>query len=173
MPTRTEEVASEAMGALKAAKSTFEGLHGVFKKLAEEHGKVSALLMRVKLASDVNVRRRLFPEIRAQLLAHERGELREVYPVFANHAELAPRALRHAEEAAELEQLLDRLSTADFAALSWKEMFDTLVDRVSRHAREEENDYFPAAEKLLGKEEAERLERRYEATKAEVLRQSA
>jgi hypothetical protein len=33
MPTRIEEVASKAMGGLKAAKAAVEGLHGVFRKL--------------------------------------------------------------------------------------------------------------------------------------------
>lgn len=50
-------------------------------------------------------------------------------------------------------------------------MFDRLVEQVARHTREEESDYFPAAQRVFGANEAERLERRYEATKAEIMRQ--
>ena len=171
MPTRTEEAASKVMGGVKATKATIEGLHGVFKKLAEEHGQVTALLLRVKMSSDADVRRNLFPEIRSQLLAHEKGELREVYPVFMDHPDLQGRAHDHDREAGELEQLLDRHNGTAFEEKSWKDMFDRLVELVSHHTEEEENEYFPAGERVLGQEEAERLESRYEAAKAEAMRQ--
>src|SRR5579884_4353382 len=80
MPTRTEQIASKAMGAMKVAKATVKGLGGVFRKLSQEHGEVTALLMRVKRSSDVEVRRSLFPDIRRELLCHEKAELEVVYP---------------------------------------------------------------------------------------------
>jgi len=56
MPNPAEELASKAMGAMKVGKATIEGLTGIFRKLAQEHGEVSALLMRVKSSSDPQVR---------------------------------------------------------------------------------------------------------------------
>lgn len=173
MSNRTEEAASKVAGAVKATKATFEGLHGVFRRLAEEHGQVSALLKRVKLSSDADTRRRLFPDIRLQLLAHEKGELREVYSVFMGYPELAPMAADHEEEAGKLEQLLDRLKAMDVEEASWKELFDTLVGLVQQHVEEEEKHYFPAGERVLGEEEAERLERRYLDAKAQAVAHSA
>jgi hypothetical protein len=52
MPTRTEEIASKGMGAAKTVKAAVEGLHGVFKRLTQEHAELAALLMHVKTTSD-------------------------------------------------------------------------------------------------------------------------
>ncbi len=56
MPNTFEKAASKTMGAVKVVKATFKGLDGVFKKLMEEHGEVSALIMRVSASSDSSVR---------------------------------------------------------------------------------------------------------------------
>ena len=89
MPTRTEQAASKVMGAAKKAKGTLEGLTGVFKTLMEEHGEVSALLLRVKASDDPETRTRLWPTIRRELLAHEKGELAIVYPMYAQYPAIA------------------------------------------------------------------------------------
>jgi hemerythrin superfamily protein len=143
-----------------------KGLHGVFKRLTEEHGEVSALLMRVKSTSDPGVRSRLFPDIRRELLAHETGERRAVYPAFRQYPELAGIGDEHEAEAKLLEQALDQLATTDCADASWGTRFELLVKLVKRHTEEEENRYFPEASRILGKEESERLEAEYMAAKA-------
>ncbi len=171
MPTRTEEVASKAVGAMKAAKATVEGLSGVFKQLTREHGEVSAMLLRVKTSSSVDIRRDLFPTIRAELLSHEKCELREVYPAFRLRPELESIAADHDCEARELEQILDELTATPYEAEPWELRFNELVELVNHHTKEEENDYFPKANRVLGKEEAELLEGRYLKAKAEVMAQ--
>jgi len=169
MPTRMEEMASKGMGVAKEIKATFEGLHGVFKKLMEEHGEVTALLLRVKGSSDVEVRRNLFPKIHAELLSHEKGELADVYPVFRENAELATFADAHDREAGEIERMLDELSALPYADEGWGGKFERLVELVSHHVEEEEGEYFPKAEKILGEEKAEEMLPRFEATKEKVL----
>ena len=77
MTNPLEEIASRAMGAAKGVKATFAGLTGVFKQLAEEHGEVSALLLRVKNSKD--------PEVRAEEVEREHrrrqiGEAAHVVP---------------------------------------------------------------------------------------------
>jgi hypothetical protein len=172
MPNRMEQAASKAMGAIKTAKATIEGLSGVFKQLTKEHGEVTALLMRVKMSSDVRVRRELFPKIRSELLSHEKGELREVYPAFRQHAELEGIAAEHEKEAGQMERMLDELSAITYEDASWPAKFAKLADAVAHHAKEEENEYFPAANDLFGKDEAERIGARYLRAKAETQRSS-
>jgi hemerythrin superfamily protein len=167
MPNRTGELASKAMGAMKSVKATFEGLTGVFKQLTHEHGEVTALLLRVKMSSDPKVRRELFPKIRTELMAHERGELEVVYPAFLRYPELESIARHHQAEAGELEQLLAQLGTFTYDDQDWVITFNKLVERVSHHAKEEENTFFPAAQRIFGREETERLNTRYLAVQAE------
>ncbi len=166
MPNRVEKVASEVMGAVKAAKATIETLPGVFKQLTREHGEVTALLLRVKMTSDVKVRRELFPKIREALLAHEKGELAVVYPAFREHEDLAAYAEMHEREAGALEHMLERLNRLPYEDRQWGPAFAELVDTVGRHAREEEDQYFPVASKTLGRDVAERMKIRYLAMKA-------
>jgi hypothetical protein len=166
-----EEVASKVVGGMKAAKATFEGLSGVFKQLTQEHGEVTALLIRVKMTSDAGVRRNLFPKIRSDLLAHERGEMREVYPAFSQHPDLEGMARNHDAEAGQLERALDELSATDYGDESWGTKFERLVGLVEHHTKEEEDDYFPAANRILGKDEAERLKSRYLDAKAQAAQQ--
>jgi hypothetical protein len=171
MPSRVEEMASKAMGAMKAVKATVEGLSGVFKQLTKEHGEVSALLMRVKLSSDLQVRRDLFPTIRRELLAHEMGEMREVYPTFDVHPELKAMVTEHDREAREIEQILSELYATAYDAEGWAPRFGQLVEAVKHHTSQEEKEYFPKANRILGKEQVERMQARYEACKAGVLKE--
>jgi Hemerythrin HHE cation binding domain len=168
MPNSAEKIASKAMGAMKTVKATAEGLTGVFKHLATEHGEVTALLLRVKTSSDVEVRKELFPEIRSELVSHEKAELREVYPAFEKHVELEAMAKDHEKEAGDLEQLIEELHAMPFDDAGWETKFAELADLVADHAREEEDEYFPVAQGILGKEEADRLLQRFERAKAKV-----
>ena len=168
MTNRMEELASKAMGTAKAAKAALAGLHGVFKQLEMEHGEVSALLMRVKMSSDPKVRVELFPTIRNQLLAHEEGELKNVYPIFKQHPETAHIAEEHANEASELRQQLDRLSATAIDSDVWQTQFERLVELVTHHVKEEESEYFPAGQRAFGDRTDEMLSA-YLSTKQRLL----
>src|SRR5262245_17529982 len=74
MTSKIEEMAAKAVGVAKAAKATLEGFDGVFRHIVQEHGEVSALLMRLKLSSDPDTRRELWSDIRKELLSHEQAE---------------------------------------------------------------------------------------------------
>jgi hypothetical protein len=167
MPNRTQEVASKAAGAMKAVKATVKGFSGIFKQLTREHGEVSALLRRVKMTSDPQVRRELYPTIRSELLSHERGELRAVYPAFLQYKELEGIARAHEQEAGQLERLITELDAIAYDDDAWGHAFTKLVELVMQHTKEEENEYFPKANRILGQDVANRLQADYEATKAE------
>ena len=169
MPNRVEELASHAMGVVKATKAKIKGLTGVFERLSREHGEVTALLLRVKASSDPKVRAELFPKIRAELLSHEKGELLDVYPAFREYAELVRFADEHDREAQDLQRQLGLLEQTDFADKAWPERFSRLVELVSRHVKEEENSFFPAASRVIGREGSERMLASYERTKTSAM----
>jgi len=156
---------SKTTGAIKGVKARIDGLSGVFRTLAEQHGEVSALLMRQQGNADD---RTLWPEIRKQLLSHERAELREVYPVLAEHADLVDFCEQHAREARELEALIDKLDVVT-ADQRWSDLFDELCDRVMSHADEEEKDIFPRAQQIIGSKGAADLDVAFKATQKEIL----
>ena len=172
MPNQLENMASEAAGAIKATKAKVEGLTGVFAQLVREHGEVSALLVRVKASHDPQVRRELFPEIRAQLLSHEKGELSEVYPEFAKNEQLAPFAGEHEREARELEQKIEDIGKINYDDERWPGLFSELEEMVSQHVKEEEGTFFPAASRTFGRDESERILGRYQIAKDDAMKRA-
>jgi hemerythrin superfamily protein len=165
MPTAVESTGSKLMGAAKDIKATFKGLTGVFKHLMEEHGKVSALLKRVKASSEESVRAELYPTIRKELLAHEKGEVTAVYPVLAQFAETTGIAAEHAEEANELQAAIAAVDALAFSDPNWGPTFERLVALVDAHVKEEEDEYFPKAQDVIGEDQAKALLPRFEQAK--------
>jgi hemerythrin-like domain-containing protein len=153
------------MGAAKDVKATFKGLTGVFKHLMEEHGKVAAMLKRVSASSDVKVRREVYPTIRSELLAHEKGEVDAVYPELARFPETSAIAAQHAQEAQQLQAAIRAVDELPFDSASWSSAFERLVALVESHVKEEETEFFPKAQKVIGDDAAAALLPRFEAAK--------
>jgi hypothetical protein len=167
MPTRIDSFVSHAMGKMKAVKARIGGLHGVFATLAEQHGEVTALIMRCKNHPDR--RSDLWPTIRAELLSHERAEMSEVFPELRTHAETRPLADHHDVEAGQLEALIDLIDATDISSDGWGTSFAELADMVGKHAQEEETETFPAAQKVLGDDLVKRLDERFVRAKQRIL----
>jgi hemerythrin superfamily protein len=165
MPNRMDSMLSKGAGMMKGFKARLEGLTGVFKTLAEQHGEVAAMLKR--LQSKPEKKAELWPEIRRELLSHERGEMREVYPVLRQHVQTRALAEHHDQEAAELERLIERIDAA--AGDEWLAHYHQLVDMVIHHANEEESTIFPKAQEAIGDQVAKDLEPRFLAAKQQVM----
>jgi len=161
-----DSMIAKGSGVANAIDARLHGLSGVFKTLAEQHGEVGALLKRVRANPDK--RADLWPKIRQELLSHEKGELREVYPVLRQYAETRAMAERHDQEASALSALIDRLDAIAISTNEWGAQFDQLVDMVMRHVDEEEHQIFPAAMKALGAERAKEIEPRFLAAKQQL-----
>src|SRR3977135_2466990 len=71
MPNRMDSMLSKGAGVMKGVKARLEGLTGVFKTLAEQHGEVTAMLKR--LQSKPEKKAELWPEIRRARLAQQGG----------------------------------------------------------------------------------------------------
>jgi hypothetical protein len=158
---------SHAMGKMKAVRARIGGLHGVFATLAEEHGEVMALIDRCKNHTDR--RADLWPTIRSELLSHERAEMSEIYPELRTRAETRPLADHHDVEAGQLESLIDLIDATDMGSEGWGTSFAELADMVNRHAKEEEKEIFPAAQRALGDDLVKRLDDRFVRAKQRVL----
>ncbi|HYP89674.1 MAG TPA: hemerythrin domain-containing protein [Polyangiaceae bacterium] len=165
MPNAVERAASELAGVAKDVKAGFKGLTGVFMHLMEEHGKVGALVKRVSLTSDIEVRSKLYPTIRSELKSHEQGELKAVYPELSAYPETAAIAAAHAHHASELEAAIAELDALSFNSAGWTSAFERLAKLVEEHVAIEEKEYFPLAQKVLGEERAKEMLPAFEAAK--------
>lgn len=166
MPSSMDTMIAKGTGVVKSMEARLNGLVGVFRTLAEQHGEVSALMKRVK--NDTDKRADLWPKIRLELVSHEKGELREVYPVLRDLPETRALADRHEAEATELSTLIDRINATPIASEEWGRFFSQLVDMVENHADEEEQTIFPEAQKAIGAARARELEPKFLATKKQI-----
>jgi hemerythrin superfamily protein len=167
MPTRTDQLVSKGMEKAKAVKATATGISGVFKTLMKEHGEVSGLLSRAQ--KNAEKRADLWPQIRRELLSHERGELRVVYPVLREHEETREFADQHEADAAKLESQINKIDGAAIESTSWGEQFDRLVELVKEHVTDEESEFFPAAMDAIGDERANELDSQFLQVKKSIL----
>lgn len=170
MTHKVEELASKALGVIKGAQAAFEGYGGVFRHLVREHGEASALLMRLKLTTDPKVRGEVWPLARRELLAHEEAETRVVYPALRGRAETREMAAEHDRDAQDLQQAIEEVNALAFDAAQWQPSLERLIQLVQEHVRDEEEEYFPIADRAFEDSSTELLQR-FEKAKAEALRQ--
>jgi len=159
---------SHGLGKVKAMKARLSGLVGVFKTLAQQHGEITVLLELAKVSD--NKFKELWPQIRRELLSHEKAEVREVFPVLRAYAATRALADRHDAEATELEQLIARVDKLAVDSPERRDVFQQLVDTGLKHTREEETEMFPKAQGVIGKQEAEALDARFLAAKRQIAR---
>jgi hemerythrin superfamily protein len=167
MTTSMDKIVSTGKGKLKGVKARLDGLTGIFKTLTAEHGEVSALLERAK--DSVERRAELWPTIRAQLLSHERGEIRELYPVLRSMDATAELADHHDAEAKDMEDMILDLDHLPITTDAWGLLFDQLADAVLHHAEEEETEMFPQAQAALGEALTQELDAKFRLTKQQLL----
>lgn len=168
MPVHIDNVAAKVKGKAKVLKGVIEGLSGIFTTLMEEHGQISALLRRVQTSPDPGVWSELFPTIREELLAHERGELAVLYPLFRRYEATAELGLQHESEERALEALIDSLAEMEVDDPHWSSRFQRLVSQVHKHFAEEEDEFFPVA-RMTFAAESDALDAAYHAKKQAII----
>lgn len=170
MSNPIEEAAAKAAGKFAAVQATVRGLRGVFRKLAEEHREVAVLLKRAGTAPDPIKRSKLWARVRAEMTAHERAELQEVYPDVEAHPALCDVVTVHELEAKELTKLVAKVDGTKTESTQWALLLGAVEQVWLRHTDREENQFFPRIQGVIGNTRAEHLEVRYIATKQALMR---
>lgn len=163
---KAAEIWSRVKGTARNARAALYGEPGIFSRLEREHGKVGALLLRASVTSEVETRQELYPIIRAELLAHLRGEEQELYPVLEQYAETRNLAEAAREEHREVERTLHQLDALDFDAEQWPLVMEQLRVAVERHVQHEERELFPPARRIIGWGRSRMMEERYAEARA-------
>jgi hypothetical protein len=73
------------------------------------------------------VRKDLYPTIRRELLAHEKGEVEAVYPALAQIPETRSVAMRHHDDAKELEAGVTAVDALAFGDANWGAAFEQIA----------------------------------------------
>lgn len=118
------------------------------------------------LDSDLEVRRRLWSELKRDLLAHHEAEEETL---FAALVQLGPESrhesLHAVSEHGEHKKVLEQMQDLAIDDPAWHEKLAELRHDVEHHLEEEETDVLPLASDRLSREESASLVRRYQQTR--------
>jgi hypothetical protein len=122
----------------------------IFESLRSDHVIQRDLATRlIKTHGDSDARKRLFQELKLEMMSHEKAEERYFYiPLL--ESDLTQEKARHSiSEHHELDEFIEDLQAMDFSASSWLVTAKKLEARLHHHLDEEEHEIFQLAGKAL------------------------
>lgn len=138
------------------------GLHGVFKRLADEHALLKMQFWAVVTTHDVEQRRERWHKLRARLVFHEQAEL-QLLRELEWHPGLIELVDARENEAEGLLELVGRVDADIGNEASCKRAIRALWAAFSRQTERNEAYYFPVIQHALGEVMCEALDSRYSA----------
>jgi hemerythrin superfamily protein len=140
--------------------------------LTKDHEGVRKLLKRLDATKSGAQRKALFEKVRDEVLVHSQIEEEIFYPAFRSAAEGKEdgKLFFEAKEEHHLVDLvLDELAAGDAEGAPYAAKCKVLKDLIEHHAEEEEDEMFPRARKLMGKEALADIGRRLAERKRELV----
>jgi hemerythrin-like domain-containing protein len=132
--------------------------------LTKDHRLVSGMIATLEMTPRLNsmVRRRLFEQIRTNVMVHAQAEEEILYPVMRNlmfmHGE--SRVDESYREHQQIKDLLNDLQRMDPNTDAFDNKFEDFKSEIQHHVEEEENEMFPVVRQRMSTEEQERLGQR-------------
>jgi hypothetical protein len=147
MANPDEQAAMHVVASGKPNKATLNGPNGAFRHLMDEHGDVFALVKRLGMSSDEQVRRELVPRVRVKFLLRELGEMAEVYAALKEIVQTLEPAAANDAEPSELADAMAALDALNPGSPEWGPAFLQVSELVEAHLNEEQNDvFFPSGD---------------------------
>lgn len=162
------------MPTTKKTSSKDESAPNAIELLKADHKTVRELLSDLEETTDRGVKKRedLLAKISAEVQAHATIEEEIFYPAFHEAAETKEQTklfFEATEEHALVHIVLPALEETDPSAEEFGAKAKVLKDLIEHHAEEEEEQMFPAAKRLLGREKLVELGAQMQARKEELL----
>jgi hemerythrin superfamily protein len=159
---------SNAPGHTSSAGAPPREVTGVFEILVNEHRKAAELMQRISHQS-VEARQQSWPLLRRQLLSHDRAEELELYAALEGYAGARDILKHHKLDAGELEGAINELDAIDYDSESWLAKLRDIELLFQDHVYDEESEYFPRLQELLGEDKARELHERFVSAQREVI----
>jgi hemerythrin superfamily protein len=125
--------------------------------LKDDHNKVARLFQKVKATEEGKEHKELFKKIKAELDAHTHIEEKIFYPRLKEEEELEDITLEGIEEHHQAKMFLRELAGLSEDSEKFEPKLKVLMEDITHHVQEEQGIMFPKVEKILGKEELEKL----------------
>ena len=166
---RAKALAPELAARIGSTPPTiFRGDADIFGRLVEDHDHHRALLAMIE-STDAHSSERgmLFEELVREVKAHAAGEEQALWSTVLRDPETTEFARHAVAEHKEIDDLLADLAARDTASPVWLERFGGLKDKYLHHIREEEQEQFVEAEKVLSLKDVRHMRRVFNQRKKE------
>ena len=136
----------------------------IYESLKQDHEKQRKLLdALVDTSGDTTKRAELFTQLKAELAHHADSEERYFYVPLIKLDSTQDDARHGIAEHHEIDELVKKVEQADPSTSAWLQHAKNLDHKVKHHLQEEEQDYFPVAQKVLSTDRAKALGNEYQA----------
>jgi len=156
-------------------ETRFRGDPNIFGRLVEDHDRHRALLAMIQeTRGDSAVRKTLFLELTKEVKAHAAAEEQALWSSVLRDPKTTEDARHAVAEHKQIDDLLADLAARDMASPGWLRRFEKLKEKYLHHIREEEQEQFVAAQKMLSPADLRHLRgvfnrrKREEKAKAEI-----
>lgn len=156
-------------------ETRFRGDPNIFGRLVEDHDRHRALLAMIQEThGDSAVRKTLFLELTKEVKAHAAAEEQALWSSVLREPKTTEDARHAVAEHKQIDDLLADLAARDMASPGWLRRFEKLKEKYLHHIREEEQEQFVAAQKMLSAADLRHLRgvfnrrKREEKAKAEI-----
>jgi hemerythrin-like domain-containing protein len=136
----------------------------IYVNLKRDHDLHRDLLKQIAESAN-GEREPLFERLRLEIAAHAAAEEESLYATMLANPELRDEARHSVAEHKEVADYLAELTRIEIGAPEWVEKFAHMRHRYEHHIEEEEEEMFPAAEKVLPERVEEKLADTYEERK--------
>ena len=142
----------------------------IFERLIEDHNRHRELIDQIKETSgDSEERRTLFEKFKVDASAHANAEEETLYVTIMANTDTRVDAQHSVKEHADLGMLFVELDDMDMSSSGWLTKFKTLAHDYIHHIDEEEEEKFPKAREVIGRDKAIDLRDEFNARKPEEI----
>lgn len=131
----------------------------VYKLLTDDHDKAKLLFKAIKGTKETEVKAReaLFAELNLELSVHMAAEEKFFYPDILGEKPTHDKTQEAFEEHNVAKALLKQLESEPKDTEAWTAKFQVLMENIEHHVKEEENEIFIKASKVLSQTEAQNI----------------
>ncbi|MDN3398020.1 hemerythrin domain-containing protein [Psychrobacter sp. APC 3426] len=139
----------------------------IFDALIEKHEIQRALCDKLESTKDETQRKALYEDLKLELQAHAAAEERHLYVPVMQHDEGLDLSRHAITEHHEMDEMMETLDDGRIGQEKWDKTCADLIHKVRHHLKEEENDFFKQARKILDTDLQQRLGALYQVEHAE------
>ena len=139
----------------------------IFTALINKHEIQRNLCDKLEAAEGWAAKREIYPDLALELQAHAAAEERHLYVPVMQHDEGLDLSRHAITEHHEMDEMMEVLDDGRTGEDNWLKTCGDLIHKVRHHLKEEENEFFKEARKILDADLQQRLGALYQVEHAE------